>query len=144
MGVLVQIAEWILKNVNFLANPLLWISAWIATGIASLVSSIYYVARSVVNLFPQFFDYLDRLDAALNAFRAYMAENIYWHFFYNLFSLDVLAQSLSYFLTMAVTIVVLSAVGLAFASFSAVIPFFIYKSVRSVVTTLSAGFIKVN
>ncbi len=144
MGAFKEIVDFFIRAINFTVSPITWLVAWIASSTAAFFASIISVVRSVVHLFPQFYDYLERVDSALSAFQAYMAENMYWHFFYNLFSLDVLAQVITYFLTMAGTILFLSGIGVVFASLSAVIPFLIYKSVRSAVTVLSAGLVKIN
>lgn len=136
------ITDFLWKAINALANPIVYVGTAIISAVTSFAVFLYKIFESGFSVFSIFFDILDKFDSYVGAFTSYLADNPLWHFFYNMFALDVCAQSLSYLISIFVVVAFLSLFGFAFASLSAITPFIIIRLLRSGVSIASGGILK--
>ena len=113
-----------------------WLCVSLLGGVGTAVYAIITDTLGIVQAFSSFCDSATPLFASL---RNYLSQNPFWDLLSYMLALDVLTADLTSIVTVAVSVFVLSSVGLIFSAISATIPFFIYKAVRSSVKASTGG-----
>lgn len=137
--VLIAIAKWVWEFLSYsFTIPVLVGSVFIvATG--SIVFFVVETFRGYLGIMQPAIDFFRNATTFVSSFLTSLDNYPFFVFLGNLFALDTLSTCLSWFVGLFLAVVALTTVGFVFASITAVVPFFILKSVRSIVSISTAG-----
>ena len=141
MGFLRDIAQFVWRGLNAVSSSVLMIGTLIVGAVTGFCSFIYGIISNAFGVIPYLYGIMENFEAHIDVFREYLMSNSYWHFFYDMFALDVFAEGLSYFLTLFGVALFLSLFGFFFAALSAITPFLIIRMMRSGVRICTGGIV---
>lgn len=137
--ILLAIAKWVWEFLQYsFTIPVLVGSVFIVatTGIVVFVVETF---RGYLGIMQPLIDFLRGASTVVSGFLNSVESSSWFAFFANLLALDTLSTCLSWFIGLFVAVLSLITVGMVFASITAVVPFFILKATRTIVSISSAG-----
>lgn len=134
--------KWAWNLVTWIVSPITTISAALIGGLGSIFVIAYDAFTASFGVLDQLISFLQSAVSFVSRFVSSVASETWFSFFAHVFAFDTFSQCASWFVGLWSATLILMAFGLVFASISAVLPFFILKSVRSIVSICSAGILK--
>lgn len=136
------ILKWAWNIVTWIVRPINIIISALTGALASIFVMAYDAFTASFGVLDQLISFLSSAVSFVTRFVSWISEQVWFSFFAHVFAFDTFSQCASWFVGLWAATLILMAFGLVFASISAVLPFFILKSVRSIVSICSAGVLK--
>ena len=134
--------KWAWNITQWIVHPISMISTALISGLASIFVIAYDAFTASFGVLDSLVSFLSNAVSFVTSFVNSLVSQTWFSFFAHIFALDTFSQCASWFVGLWSATLILMAFGLVFASISAVLPFFILKSVRRIVSICSAGFLK--
>lgn len=137
--VLIAVAKWIWEFLSFSFTIPVLVGAVFITAALGIMVFVVETFRGYLGILQPAVDFFTSAASFVSSYLSSLNGDSFFTFLANLFALDTLATCLSWFVGLALAVLALTTVGMVFASITAVIPFFILKATRSLVSISTAG-----
>ena len=134
--------KWAWNITQWIVHPLFMLGTALFGGLTSIFVIAYDAFTASIGVLDQLVSFLSSAVSFVSRFISSLSAETWFSFFAHVFAFDTFSQCASWFVGLWSVTLILMAFGLVFASISAVLPFFIFKSIRSIVSICSAGLLK--
>lgn len=142
MGTVIQICRFVVNCLLATITFVVSIPGMVVTAITGIVGVVSALVSNVYNSCSLIITVLDKAINAVTHLTSWLSSVPYYGIFHDLFALDVLGSVFSSFISLVIGIIGFAVIDFFFAGVVIAVPFFILKSVRSLVSIVSAGFVK--
>lgn len=134
--------KWAWNLAQWITSPISMISTSLIAGLGSIFVVAYDAFTSAFGILGSLVSFIASATSVVTSFVHYLTSLEWFSFLAHIFALDIFSSCLTWFIGLWAATLILMAFGLVFASISAVLPFFILRSLRSIVSICSGGFLK--